>query len=156
MSYRKVIFYLRLGGPNTGNRLSTFEEGVEFSFRNLNSSSREWIPLVFYSSTTKSNDLIKIGDINTTSQRVNIRGYDVTYVIGSDVTISELKANLSICGSEIAQSKGLFNYIQFRWLQTVRQTGNTNRDIVFLDNITISSQQHEILFDDFDNQTSIE
>ena len=111
---------------------------------------------MFYSSTTKSNDLIKIGDINTTSQRVNIRGYDVTYVIGSDVTISELKANLSICGSEIAQSKGLFNYIQFRWLQTVRQTGNTNRDIVFLDNITISSQQHEILFDDFDNQTSIE
>ena len=96
-------------------------------------------------------NLIKVGKINTASQEVNIRGYDVTYVIDSDITNA-----LSICGSEIAQSNGLFNHVQFRWLQTVVQTANPNRDVVYLDSVTISSQQYyEIFADDFDDQTAI-
>ena len=90
------------------------------------------------------------------ARQVNIRGYNVPYVIGSNDAAQALVANLSICGQEIAQSNGLFNHIQFRWLQTVRQRSDPNLDRILLDNVTVvTSSSYEVLTDDFDHQTTI-
>ena len=120
---------------------------------------------MFYSSNPSNiNNAIKVGEILreiNTSGQVNIRGYDVPYVIGSNDATRALEANLSICGREIAQDNGVFNHIQFRWLQTVQQGSKPNRDRVLLDNVTITSSRYStqlhniILMDDFDNQMTI-
>jgi hypothetical protein len=159
---REVRFSLLLGGTTTLNpraSLSSFDEGVELSFRNLNSSSGEWIPLMFFTSVDPSDrgGGIYIGNV-TSSDRVQIRGYSVLYdsTIANDASISDV--NLSICGSEIVQNN-LFNHIQFRWLQTVRQAAGPNSDIVLLDNIEICSysiKKNQILMDDFNDQTTLE
>ena len=155
---REVRFSLRLGGTETGNPLNSFDEGVEFSFRNFNSSSREWIPLMFFSSMNPDdqNDAIRVGEVNTSSGRVQIRGYNVLYnsTLTNDAS-TPLEANLNICGREIVQSSGVFNHIQFRWLQTVTQSRDPNRDRVLLDNVVINSyttRKYGIFVDDFDNQ----
>jgi hypothetical protein len=157
---RTVRFSLRLGGTqNTGNTLNSFDEGVELSFRNLNSSSREWIPLMFFTSIARDNrdQRINIGD--TSADRVQIRGYSVLYnsTIANDASRS-LDVNQSICGSEIVQN-GIFNHIQFRWLQTVTQTADPNRDRILLDDIEICSysiKKYQIFMDDFNNRTTLE
>ncbi len=155
---RTVRFSLRLGGPNTGNTLCSFDEGVELSLCNLNSSSREWIPLMFFTSRDDRDQRIDIGD--TSAGRVQIRGYDVLYdsTIANDASRS-LDVNLSICGSEIVQSNGSFNHIQFRWLQTVTQNPDPNRDRILLDDIEICSysiKKYQIFMDDFNNRTTLE
>ena len=160
--HREVTFSLRLGGNESlGNDLDSFDEGVEFSFRNLNSSSREWIPLMFFTSTVtdRRDGSINIGD-TTSSSRVQIRGYSVLYNsnIANDAS-RPLDVNLSICGSEIVQSNGVFNHIQFRWLQTVLQIARSNRDRVLLDNVEIYSyliKKYQIFMDDFNDQTTLE
>ena len=157
--HREVRFSLRLGGTNQGNALNLFDEGVEFSFRNLNSSRREWIPLMFFTFVNNRGGQINIGD-TTSSSRVQIRGYSVLY----DSTIANnasrpLDVNLSICDSEIVQSNGTFNHIQFRWLQTVTQIADPNRDRVLLDDVEIHSysiKKYQIFMDDFNDQTTLE
>ena len=157
--HREARFSLRLGGTIVGNTLNSFDEGVEFSFQNLNSSSREWIPLMFFTSRDNQGGLINIGD-TTSSSRVQIRGYSVLYNsnIANDAS-RPLDVNLSICGSEIVQSNGIFNHIQFRWLQSTAQTAEPNRDRVLLDNVEICSyliKKYRIFMDDFNNQTTLE
>ena len=157
--HREVSFSLRLGGTGQGNPLNLFDEGVEFSFRNLNSSRREWIPLMFFTSVNNRGGQINIGD-TTSSSRVQIRGYSVLYdsTIANDAS-RPLNVNLSICGSEIVQSNGTFNHMQFRWLQTVTQTAYPNRDRVLLDDVEIHSyliKKYQIFMDDFDDQTTLE
>ena len=156
--HREVRFSLRLGGTDIGNTLNSFDEGVEFSFRNLNSSRREWIPLMFFTSVDNRNERINIGDIS--DGRVQIRGYSVLYnsTIANDAS-RPLDVNLSICGSEIVQSNGTFNHIQFRWLQTATHTADPNRDRVLLDDVEIHSyliNKYRIFMDDFNNQTTLE
>ena len=156
--HREVRFSLRLGGTG-GNTLDSFDEGVEFSFRNLNSSSREWMPLMFFTSRNNRDGLINIGD-TTSSSRVQIRGYSVLYnsTIANDAS-RPLDVNLSICGSEVVQSNGTFNHIQFQWLQSTAQTADPNRDTALLDKVEICSysiKKHQIFMDDFNNQTTLE
>lgn len=163
MSCRNIRFSLLLGGDNANYDLNSFDEGAEFSFRKINDSNREWIPLMFFSSVDPKdrNNAIRVGEIHgldtVSNQVVNIRGYDVPYVIGSNDGIQALEANLSICGSEISSQNGeIFNHIQFRWLQTVQQASQPNRDAIFLDNVTITSSLCSmLLMDDFDHQTTI-
>ena len=160
LSCRNIRFSLLFGGRNN---LNSFDEGAEFSFRKINDSNGEWIPLMFFSSVDPKdrNNAIMVGQIHgldtVSSQVVNIRGYDVPYVIGSNDGIQALEANLSICGSEISSQNGeIFTHIQFRWLQTVQQASQPNRDTIFLDNITITSSLcSTLLMDDFDYQTTI-
>ena len=157
--HREVRFSLRLGGTNQGNALNLFDEGVEFSFRNLNSSRREWIPLMFFTFVNNRGGQINIGD-TTSSSRVQIRGYSVLYdsTIANDAS-RPLNVTLSICGSEIVQSNGTFNHIQFRWLQTVTQIADPNRDRVLLDDVEIHSyliKKYRIFMDDFNDQTTLE
>ena len=96
---------------------------------------------------------INIGNVNTSSSQVQIRGYSVLYNTGS------VDINLSICGSEIVQSNGIFNHVQFRWLQSTAQTAEPNRDSALLDNVEIWSyltKKYQIFMDDFNNQTTLE
>ena len=138
--HREVTFSLQLGGTVPGNTLNSFDEGVEFSFRNLNSSRREWIPLMFFTSRDPSDrdTRIYIGEIS--DGRVQIRGYSVLYnsTIANDAS-RPLDVTLSICGSEIVQSNGIFNHVQFRWLQTATHTADPNRDRVLLDDVEVHS-----------------
>ena len=134
----------------TGNRLDSFDEGVEFGFRNLN-SGRGWIPLVFYSfyDIAQRNVQIKIGPMLT----VVIRGYNVPiYVVGTH------RAELKLCGSEIIQSNAS---LSFRWLQTALTKITTNIDTAYLDNVAISINFPEgynimtLLEDDFNSEVVI-
>ena len=97
---------------------------------------------------------INIGNVNTSSSQVQIRGYSVLYNVANDASRS-----LSICGSEIVQNNGIFNHIQFRWLQTNAQRVETNRDTVMLDDVEICSyliEKYLIFVDNFNNQTTLE
>jgi hypothetical protein len=113
---------------------------------------------MFFPSRDDRDQRINIGD--TSADRVQIRGYSVLYnsTIANDASRS-LDVNLSICGSEIVQNNGIFNHIQFRWLQTVTQSATPNRDRVFLDDVEICSysiKKYQIFMDDFNNQTTLE
>ena len=150
-------FDLQLGGSGgPGLELDSFDEGLEFAFRNLN-GSREWIPLMFYSSsdpTDNRNTNIMVGD--RVSDKLKVRGYNVSYMnTGTNCTTQLLK----ICGDKIAQNHRYFNWIQFRWLQTVKQEREPKRDRILLDNVQISAylfqRQHVLFTDEFDNQTNI-
>ena len=142
-------------GPN----VDSFDEGVEFGFQNLN-SGREWIPLAFYSfhSPGMLEEEIRIGPTLSGNTAVVIRGYSVPiYRVGG--TIAH-RAELKLCGSEIIQSNAS---LSFRWLQTVVIDTGRNRDIVYLDNVTISINFPEghnniimmLLDDDFNNEMMI-
>ena len=162
LSCRNIRFSLLLGGQDLNYGLNSFEEGLEVAFRNMNSSNREWIPLKFYTANNSRNNAISVGNIDSDSGQlqVNIRGFDVPYVIGLNDATRAHEANLTICGSEVAQRGETFNHIQFRWLQTVQQGKGPDRDRILLDNVTITSsvystKLHKVLVDDFDNQTRI-
>ena len=139
---------------SSGNRLDSFEEGVEFSFQDLN-YGREWIPLAFYSFlTNRRDDDIKLGSElmshNQTSGFVNIRGYSVLYSI-----TGRCSAQLKLCGSEIIRNNAS---LSFRWLQTVVTSRDNNADPIYLDNVMISTnspQEHVLFNDDFNSEIMI-
>lgn len=151
--YREVKFDLQLGGLDDNLGLNSFDEGVEFAFRNLN-GSREWIPLMFYSTRSNRNETIMVGD--RVSDKLKIRGYNVSYM---NTGINHTTQLLKICGNEIVQNHGYLNWIQFRWLQTTAQGRAQDRDRIILDNVQVSAylQRHDIVVfaDKFDNQTNI-
>lgn len=135
-----------------GNTLETFDEGVEFGFRNLN-HDREWIPLVFYrSSQHRRNDDIRVGSEWAPGDHfVNIRGYNVFVTF-----IRNHSAELKLCGKEILYTKAS---LSFRWLQTVISSRANNSDAAYLDNVRItifSPEQDVLLFNDnFNSETVI-
>ena len=136
------------------NRLESFDEGVEFGFRNLN-HGREWIPLAFYSFlANQREDDIKLGSElmshNRTSGFINIRGCSVFYSI-----IRERRAQLKLCGSEIIRNNAS---LSFRWLQTIVANRASNADLTYLDNVMISTnspQEHVLFNDDFNSEIMI-
>ena len=99
---------------------------------------------------------IMVGD--RVSDKLELRGYNVPYM---NIGTNRHDQLLKICGDQIAQNPGLgyLNWIQFRWLQTVTQQREPNRDRILLDDVQVSLynlfQQHVIFTDKFDNQTSI-
>lgn len=155
----EVRFTLRLGGNERGNPLTSFDEGVELAFQQMNGSG-EWIPLMFY--VTRENRIpdhdILVGNITPNSLKiVNIRGYNVSYVVSANNESCEHKVR--VCIDVDVDNSVMPEWIKFRWLQTVYQQKRENRDIVLLDNVQISAfltqQQGVIFLDDFDNQTAI-
>lgn len=136
--------------PN--NRIDSFDEGVEFAFRNLN-CGREWIPLAFYTifrSVSFRDDEIEVGDI--VGDSLNLRGYNTSFTLSSSTSVQ-----LKICDSEILQSDALLN---FRWLQTVVTPAFANNDVAELDNVKImlvNPQLHSsnLFTEDFNNQDAI-
>ena len=143
-----------VGGGSRGPMLDSFDEGVEFGFRNLN-RGRRWIPLAFYSfcAPTRRDEHIKIGPELMLSDNITVmRGYSVPiYRVGTH------RAELKLCGSEIIQSNAS---LSFRWLQTVITTSTNNSDTVYLDNVAISINFPEghnmtLLDDDFNDEMMI-
>lgn len=153
--YRLVNFDLRLGYPDD---LDWFDEGVEFAFRPCNvTECHDWIPVRFYtkmnSPIARRNDLIFVGNKSNhdSLDEIMLRGYNVLYEVGE-----VHHARLILCSDGIAQS----DYIQFRWLQTVR-LNREGADGVNLDNVSIvfnSTLEREVVLleDDFSDQTAIE
>lgn len=144
---RKVKFDLNF----PSNRLESFDEGVEFAFRNLNMGT-EWIPLAFYSTYSISirNKIISVGEVVNDSF-FGLRGYNIIYRTDSIQYSIELK----ICGKEIIENDAVLN---FRWLQTVQSTADANVDETFLDNVQINisfPQHYVLLMDDFNGQENI-
>ena len=143
------------GSRGRGPNVDSFDEGVEFGFLNL-SSSREWIPLAFYSFhiPTKRDEEIKIGPELMFGDNITvIRGYSVPIYD----RVGTHRAELKLCGSEIIQSNAS---LRFRWLQTVFTGNRSNTDTVYLDNVAISINFPEghnttLLDDDFDSETMI-
>ena len=147
-SCRTVAFDLDF--PN--NRLDSFDEGVELGFRDLN-SGREWIPLTFYASRVTSirDDKIKVGDIILMNDTINIRGYNVPFILMGSAQSVQLK----VCGKEIERASAT---ISFRWLQTVLSPGVEGNEAVVLDNVAIYisfPQLQVLLIDNFNNQDTI-
>ena len=140
-----------LNFPN--NRLDSFDEGVEFGFRNLNVGN-EWVPLFYYTSRSVQtrDEEISIGDLTMDDSYFNLRGYNVSFSITST---TRHNVRLKICGSEVIQNDAIFN---FRWLQTIVGIAVENLDETLLDNIQISTsppQNCALLMEDFSGQDSI-
>ena len=152
-SHRRVNFDILFSNVGT-RRLESFDEGMEFGFRNLN-YGREWIPLTFYSFLANRDDDIKLGSElmshNHTSGFVTIRGHSVYYSL-----VRNHSVQLKICGSEIMQSN---TSLSFRWLQTTVTNRVSYSDPVYLDNVMISMvsspKEHALLKDDFNSETII-
>ena len=144
------------GVGRRGPMVDSFDEGVEFGFRNLN-RGREWIPLAFYSFAFFRDDEIKIGSelLSLSDNTFVIRGSSVPiYRVGSTIA---RRAEMKLCGSEIIQNNAS---LSFRWLQTVVTDSVRNRDIAYLDNVAISINFPEghnmtLLDDDFNNEMMI-
>lgn len=152
-------FTLQLGGGERGNPLNSFDEGVELAIQHMNGSG-EWIPLMFYTTSSERNIKhgILVGNIiSNSSKMVNIRGYNVPYIESTNSKSCEHK--VKICIDVDKDSSVSPDWVKFRWLQSVYQERGENRDRVLLDNVQISTflthQQGVILLDDFDNQTTI-
>ena len=142
-------------------QLNSFDEGVELAFQHIN-GSREWIPLMFYvTSEDRAEDRhgILVGNPISHSLRIiNIRGYNVSYVVSNHNQRCEHKVKVCIDVVDMDRSASS-NWIKFRWLQTVYQGRHRNRDRALLDNVQIRAfliqQQGVILLDDFNDQTTI-
>ena len=145
-------FDLQLGYQNS---LDSFDEGVEFAVRLCTSlvECHDWIPIRFYTNgTTRRNNFIRIGNNNShgSLREIMLRGYNVTYKFYEDHEFH--KVRLTLCSDSIAQS----DYVQFRWLQTVR-LNHEGADQVNLDNVNITSLEggRVLLEDDFNDQTAL-
>ena len=147
--HREVSFKLQLATD-----IDSFDEGVEFGIQNY---SREWIPIMFYASQYSRSNQIYVGEMDTSSNTVNLRGYNVPFTMisgGEDDAEHELK----IC-SESSTLLENVEFLSFRWIQTVEQTNKTD-DLVFLDDVQIisvdrSESSREIIMDYFNSQESI-
>ena len=144
-------FDLQLGYQNS---LDSFDEGVEFAVHLCASLTEchDWIPIKFYTNGTTRRNSIHIGDINSQGE-ILLRGYNMTYELYGDHEFH--KVQLTLCSDSIAQS----DYIQFRWLQTVR-LNQEGADQVNLDNVNITFNSSleggsVLLEDDFNDQTAL-
>lgn len=141
-----------LAFPN--NRLDSFDEGVEFGFRNLN-VGKEWIPLFFYASRSLSirDREISVGEITFGDSNFDLRGYNVSFL---DTATFNNKVQLKLCGSGVIQDGAVLN---FRWLQTIVGIAVENLDETFLDNVQVSilnfPQDSVLYMDNFNDQESI-
>lgn len=149
-------------GSSATSCVGSFNEGVELSFKittGSGCSTSEWIPLMYFapmiadqSDNSENSPPISVaGDItNKTAGSFILRGYTVPYVI-----TKKGQHSISLCGDE----KIFKNPLQFQWLQTASQQSAGIRDVVLLDNITISLLKEDLsgpLFnDDFQNQSSL-
>ena len=146
LCFHRTVEFNILFSNRGGGILDSFDEGVEFGFRNQN-HGREWIPLTFYSFQWphRRDDDIRIGpELMFSDTIAAIRGYSVIiHHVGAH------KAELKLCGSNIMQNNAS---LSFRWLQTVVSSHTDNADPAYLDSITISINSPEgynmTLFDD--------
>ena len=118
--------------PDGCDKIDVINEGIEVSLGNWNRDGT-WIPLVYHT-TLPTND-----------PTIRIRDYDVPYYTCSGVQ----SFRISVCGDDY-----LRDGLQIRWLQQVFLYTGIKRDVVTLDNVSISLIVNEtsisLLEDGFD------
>ncbi len=98
------------------NRVNNNNEGIEVSLGNWDRDGT-WIPLVYHTR------------LPTNDPTIRIRDYDVPYYSCSGVQ----SFRISVCGDNY-----LGDGLQIRWLQQISSFTDKKRDVVTLDNVSIS------------------
>ena len=141
-------FDLQLQPRGGCDSVDTFNEGVELSVRE--SATTDWMPLMYITGKSYGDESSGLDPISITervdSESFLLRGYSVPYVVSSGG-----RYNVSFCSS--------FQHpLEFRWLQTSSEADEGVRDVILLDNITItvrnSTHSGTLFNDDFDRQNS--
>ncbi len=113
--HRELSYVLDLT-PSICDKVDNVEEGIEVSIGNWDRGGT-WIPLAYHNR------------FSTNDSTVRIRDYDVPYY--NDSGVQSFK--MSVCGDDY-----LRDGLQIRWLQYVDSFFNKARDVVTLDNVSIS------------------
>ncbi len=100
--------------PDGCKMIDNVEEGIEVSLGNWDRGGT-WIPVAYHD--------------RFSTDTIRIRDYDVPYYYHSGVQSFEM----SVCGDDY-----LRDGLQIRWLQQVIFNTNKKRDVVTLDNVSIS------------------
>ena len=109
--HREVSFKLQLATD-----IDSFDEGVEFGIQNY--SSREWIPVMFYASQYNRSNQIYVGEMDTSRNTVNIRGYNVPFTVIGEEHDAELKnVTIKLCSDSTTILENV-EFLSFRWIQT--------------------------------------
>ena len=104
-----------------------FSEGVELSVKRNNG---EWIPLMFFAPPSEIEEpFINLSKHTDSERPFTLRGYTVPYIIQAE---NIRNYNISICRNDIFTDR-----LQFRWLQTSYQRGESAQDVVVLENIIV-------------------
>ncbi|XP_064406818.1 adhesion G-protein coupled receptor G2-like isoform X2 [Halichondria panicea] len=118
--------------PDGCDKIDVINEGIEVSLGNWDRDG-DWIPLAYHTR------------LSTNDPPLQVRDYDVPYYNCSGVH----SFKISVCGDDY-----LRDGLQIRWLQQVNLVPNTLRDVVTLDNVSISLIVNEtsisLLKDGFD------
>lgn len=108
------------------DEVEDFSEGVELSVKR---NDGDWIPVMLFASHYEREEpFIELSSFTD----FTLRGYTVPYIIQNETVRNY---NIYICQNNIFNDK-----LQFRWLQTSYQTVTSIRDIIVLNNITVSAQ----------------
>ena len=129
--YSEVAFDVTLGFSESSNcdEVEDFSEGVELSVRR---NQGEWIPLMFFASTSMMEEPFINLPKDSTKSTITLRGYTVPYDILAEKASNSISVN--ICQSDIDIFTGR---LQFRWLQSSYQRSKSVRDVVILEDITV-------------------
>ena len=129
MLCREVAFDVTLGFSESSNcdEIEDFSEGVELSVRR---NQEEWIPLMFFASTSMTEEPLINLPKGSTSSTITLRGYIVPYVMLAENASNSI--SVDICRSDI-----FTDTLLFRWLQTSYQRGKSAQDVVILEDITV-------------------
>ncbi len=122
-TYRELSYVLDFA-PDGCDKIDVVNdnEGIEVSLGNWDRDGT-WIPLVYHNR------------LPTNDPTIRIRDYDVPYYNCSGVQ----SFRISVCGDDY-----LRDGLQIRWLQYVSFTHDRKRDVVTLDNVSISLIVNEI------------
>ncbi len=132
--HRELSYVLDLTPDGCDKIDANKSEGIEVSLGNWNRDGN-WIPLAYHDR------------FSTDDHTIRIRDYDVPYY--NDSGVQSFK--MSVCGDDYIYLK---DGLQIRWLQQVILKTNMKRDVVTLNNVSISLIVNEtsisLLEDGFD------
>ncbi len=130
--HRELSYVLDLTPDGCDKIDAKKSEGIEVSLGNWNGDGN-WIPLAYHDR------------FSTNDHTIRIRDYDVPYYYHSGVQ----SFKISVCGDDY-----LRDGLQIRWLQQVILNTDKKRDVVTLNNVSISLIVNEtsisLLEDEFD------
>ena len=136
--------------------MDNFDEGLEVSFLNWNTSTTKWIPIHYFTAhnaSVRSEQNISLGDVS--GESLILRGFPVNFTVNESQL--EVEATIRICGPNVFSAgteDQLYNW-EFRWLQTAASGDNendTDGDSVYIYNVTVtvmnSTGTDRLLFED--------
>ena len=131
----KFDLKFHFGSPNC-DEIEDFSEGVELSVKR---DGGDWIPLMFIAprvNITEPYIMLSRSTENGNGYFV-LRGYIIPYAIQSE---NAKHYSVSLCRAR-DQNQIFTDKLQFRWLQTSYQSNQSDRDVVMLENITVTARK---------------